>query len=410
MSKMKNKNSTMKILALFISILLWSYVRNEVNPKIIREFKGIEVEIMNQRLLNQSDLLLLEPKEVKIAVKVSGRRSDVNSIDKKEIIAEIDLSEAREGTQKIPVDVNVPFKVDLEDISDRYISFEIDKLVSVDKEVDINMSGGSKGDVIKDSLISPSSIKITGPSILVNKVSRVLVDINVDKIDSSDIMKLPVKVVDGKGKKIEGIKTNTDMVEVSVSLLKSKQVPIKPSVVEGSEETAKLSKLIPSTVTIKGLEKDIKDVKEITTEDINVAEVQSVQSDQNINVNLILPEGVSVDNGKETVEIELKTNLISDVELEKEILVPIEQISLENVKEGLNASLGEGVEDNISLKIKGEKSIIDSLTPEDIKLSLDLNGLDEGVQPVKLLVSSLKEITIESITPEIVETNLEAIE
>ena len=410
MSKMKNKNSTMKILALFISILLWSYVRNEVNPKIIREFKGIEVEIMNQRLLNQSDLLLLEPKEVKIAVKVSGRRSDVNSIDKKEIIAEIDLSEAREGTQKIPVDVNVPFKVDLEDISDRYISFEIDKLVSVDKEVDINMSGGSKGDVIKDSLISPSSIKISGPSILVNKVSRVLVDINVDKIDSSDIMKLPVKVVDGKGKKIEGIKTNTDMVEVSVSLLKSKQVPIKPSVVEGSEETAKLSKLIPSTVTIKGLEKDIKDVKEITTEDINVAEVQSVQSDQNINVNLILPEGVSVDNGKETVEIELKTNLISDVELEKEILVPIEQISLENVKEGLNASLGEGVEDNISLKIKGEKSIIDSLTPEDIKLSLDLNGLDEGVQPVKLLVSSLKEITIESITPEIVETNLEAIE
>ena len=231
-----------------------------------------------------------------------------------------------------------------------------------------------------------------------------------DKIDSSDIMKLPVEVVDGKGKKIEGIKTNTDMVEVSVSLLKSKQVPIKPSVVEGSEETAKLSKLIPSTVTIKGLEKDIKDVKEITTEDINVAEVQSVQSDQNINVNLILPEGVSVDNGKETVEIELKTNLISDVELEKEILVPIEQISLENVKEGLNASLGEGVEDNISLKIKGEKSIIDSLTPEDIKLSLDLNGLDEGVQPVKLLVSSLKEITIESITPEIVETNLEAIE
>ena len=410
MSKMKNKNSTMKILALFISILLWSYVRNEVNPKIIREFKGIEVEIMNQRLLNQSDLLLLEPKEVKIAVKVSGRRSDVNSIDKKEIIAEIDLSEAREGTQKIPVDVNVPFKVDLEDISDRYISFEIDKLVSVDKEVDINMSGGSKGDVIKDSLISPSSIKISGPSILVNKVSRVLVDINVDKIDSSDIMKLPIKVVDGKGKKIEGIKTNTDMVEVSVSLLKSKQVPIKPSVVEGSEETAKLSKLIPSTVTIKGLEKDIKDVKEITTEDINVAEVQSVQSDQNINVNLILPEGVSVDNGKETVEIELKTNLISDVELEKEILVPIEQISLENVKEGLNASLGEGVEDNISLKIKGEKSIIDSLTPEDIKLSLDLNGLDEGVQPVKLLVSSLKEITIESITPEIVETNLEAIE
>lgn len=409
MSKTKNKNLTIKILALFISILLWSYVRNEVNPKIIREFKGINVEIMNQRLLNDSELLVLEPKEVKISVKVSGRRSDVNSISREDITAEIDLSEAREGTQKIPVDVKVPFKVDLEDISDRYISFEIDKLISVEKEVDINVIGSNKGDSIKESLITPSSIKVSGPSIFIEKISSVIVDINVDKIDPSGIMKLPVRLVDKKGNKIQGLEISPSIVEVSVSLLKSKQVPIKPKFVEDLQSDTKITSVNtnPSTVTIRGLEKDIKDIKEISTEEINI---KDIEDNPNINVNLILPEGVSVDSGKETVAVELKIDAVSDKELEKEISVPIEQINLENVKEGLKGSLGNNVEDNINLIIKGEKGIIDAFKPEDMKLSLDLIGLEKGTHQVKLIVSSSKEITIQSITPEIIETNIEALE
>ena len=409
MSKMKNKNLTIKILALFISILLWSYVRNEVNPKIIREFKGINVEIMNQRLLNDSELLVLEPKEVKISVKVSGRRSDVNSISREDITAETDLSEAREGTQKIPVDVKVPFKVDLEDISDRYITFEIDKLISVEKEVDINVIGSSKGDSVNESLITPNSIKISGPSVFVEKISRVVVDINVDKIDPSGIMKLPVKIIDKKGNKIQGLKTSPDMVEVSVSLLKSKQVPIKPKFVENLQNDIKITSVStnPSTVTIRGLEQDIKDIKEISTEEINI---KDIENNPNININLILPEGVSVDSGKEAVTVVLKIDAVSDKELEKEILVPIDQINLENVKEGLKGSLSNNVEDNINLRIKGEEGIINTFKPEDIKLSLDLIGLEKGIHQVKLIVSSSKEITIQSITPEIIETNIEALE
>ena len=409
MSKMKNKNLTIKILALFISILLWSYVRNEVNPKIIREFKGINVEIMNQRLLNDSELLVLEPKEVKISVKVSGRRSDVNSISREDITAETDLSEAREGTQKIPVDVKVPFKVDLEDISDRYITFEIDKLISVEKEVDINVIGSSKGDSVNESLITPNSIKISGPSVFIEKISRVVVDINVDKIDPSGIMKLPVKIIDKKGNKIQGLKTSPDMVEVSVSLLKSKQVPIKPKFVENLQSDIKITSVStnPSTVTIRGLEQDIKDIKEISTEEINI---KDIENNPNININLILPEGVSVDSGKEAVTVVLKIDAVSDKELEKEILVPIDQINLENVKEGLKGSLSNNIEDNINLRIKGEEGIINTFKPEDIKLSLDLIGLEKGIHQVKLIVSSSKEITIQSITPEIIETNIEALE
>lgn len=409
MSKMKNKNLTIKILALFISILLWSYVRNEVNPKIIREFKGINVEIMNQRLLTDSELLVLEPKEVKISVKVSGRRSDVNSISREDITAETDLAEAREGTQKIPVDVKVPFKVDLEDISDRYITFEIDKLISVEKEVDINVIGSSKGDSVKESLITPNSIKITGPSIFVEKISSVLVDINVDKIDPSGIMKLPVKIIDKKGNRIQGLKTSPEMVEVSVSLLKSKQVPIKPKLVEDLQSDIKITSVNtnPSTLTIKGLEKDIKDIKEISTEEINI---KDIENNPNINVNLILPEGVSVDSGKEAVAVVLKIDAVSDKELEKEILVPSDQINLENIKEGLKGSLSKNLEDNINLTIKGEEEIINTFKPEDVKLSLDLIGLEKGIHQVKLIVSSSKEITIQSITPEIIETNIEALE
>lgn len=409
MSKMKNKNLTIKILALFISILLWSYVRNEVNPRIVREFRSISVEMMNERLLNESELLVLEPEEIKISVKVSGRRSDVNSISAEDITAEVDLAEASEGTQKIPIDVKVPFKVDLEDISKRYVSFEIDKLISVEREVEINTTGDNKGNLIRESSVLPSFIKVSGPSVLVEKIDNVIVDINIDKIDSNDIMKLPVKAVDRKGKKIEGLKISPDIVEVSLSLLKTKQVPIKPKLIGTLKNDFKISSVStsPSTVTIRGLEEDIKDIGQIETEEINLSDIQS---DQNINTKLALPTGISVDNGKDVVAVALKLNTSLDMELEREMIVPINQIRLENIKEGLKPSFTNDIENNISLKVKGEKNIVEGLIPEDIILTLDLNELDQGTHNVKLAISTLKEITIQQIVPEIIEINLDSLQ
>lgn len=411
MSQKKDKNLTVKILALFISIVLWSYVRSEVNPNIIREFRGINVEVMNERVLNEKGLVVIEPKNIKISVKVSGRRNDVNAIKAKDIVAEVDLLEATRGTQKIPIEVNVPFKVELENISNRYVTFEIDSLVTVEKEVNLNFLGANKEYIAKGSKVTPRTVEISGPSALTNKIFKVMVDVNIDKITSDDIIKLPIKIVDDKNKEIKGLKTNIDMVNVSVLLLNSKEVPIKAKLIGSLDDDYELSNLnvIPKTVIIRGLEEDLKDINEIETEEINLSDVKE---NQNLNVNLKIPGGIMLDGDKKTANIKItlknQNQETEEVrEMEKEISLPIENINLGNLKEGLKASFEEETNKNIDIKLKGDRGILENLNEEEVNLTIDLNGLEEGIHELEIKASTINNLDIVSISPQIIKIKIE---
>lgn len=413
MSQKKDRNLTVKILALFISILLWSYVRSEVNPNIIREFRGIDVEVINERVLNEKGLVVIEPKNIKISVKISGRRNDVNSIELKDIEAQVDLLEATRGTQKIPIEVNVPFRVELENISSRYVTFEIDSLVTVEKEVNLNFLGANKEYSVNKSEVTPKTIKISGPSSLTNKISKVIVDVNVDKITSDDIIKLPIKIVDDKLKEIKGLKTNIDMVNVSISLLNSKQVPIKPRVIGILDEEYTLNNInvSPNTVTIRGLEEDLKDINEIETEEINLGDIKE---DKNLNVNLKVPERVIIDGDKKTANIKItlkkqNQDLEEVSEIEKELTLTIEDVKPENLKEGLKISFEDETNKSIDIKLRGDKGILENLNKEGINLSIDLNNLEEGTHELEIKASTIDNLDIVNISPNLVKVKIETV-
>lgn len=414
MSKMKNKNLTIKILALFISILLWSYVRGEENPNIIREFRGINVEIMNEKLLNDSGLVVIGPTDIKISVKISGRRSDVNSVSKEDITAEVDLSDLTKGSKKVPIDVQVPFKVGLEDVSDRYASFEIDSVVTVEREVEINIEGSREGGLIRESVITPKNVKVTGPSIYIENIARVIVNINENNINSSGIMKLPVKILDKNDNEMDELKVSPGQVEVSVSLLESKEVPIEVNLIGKSQEGYKVSSanIDPSTVIIKGLKEDIENISKISTQDIDISEIRK---DERINIGLKLPEGVEVNKEKVVVNIKLETKEndnsddTTDVDLiTKEILVPIGEVDLRNVNADLLSNFENLETENINISIEGNKDILESIDYNDLNLSVDLAGLEEGVHEAEIIVEDIEGVLIKSVNPGSIRIKLEA--
>lgn len=416
MSKMKNKNLTIKILALFISILLWSYVRGEENPNIIREFRGISVEVMNEKLLNDEGLVVIGPTDIKISVKVSGRRSDVNSVSKEDITAEVDLSDLTKGSKKVPIDVRVPFKVGLDDVSDRYASFEIDSVITVEREVEINIEGANKNDLIRESVITPKSVKITGPSIYIENIARVVANVNEKNISSSGVMKLPVKLLDKNDNEIDELRVNPSEVEVSVSLLESKEVPVEVNLIGRSQEGYKINSanINPATVVIKGLREDIEAIGKISTQDIDISEIKK---DVNINIGLKLPEGIEVNKGKEKVTVNIKleskeadsTDETSDViNTSKEILVPIEEVEFRNINEDLLLSVDDLEVENIGISLEGKEDILENIEYSNLSLSLDLTGLEEGTHVVGVIIDDLEGILIKSINPESIKINLEA--
>ncbi len=430
MSKIKKKNTTIKILALFIAILLWSYVRKDVNPNIVREIKNINVDIINEQLINDEGLVISQNEDLKVSIKVSGRRSDLDAIKEKEILAEIDLSGAKRGNQKIEIEFKKPFNVEIVDLSKRYINVEIDSLNKVTKDVKLNTIKSSQNDIIESSDISPKTVEVSGPSRLVNQVAKVIVDIDLNNTSLSDKMKLPVKAVDKEGVEIKGIETKPNIVEVTLSLKKEKKVSIKPIIVGSTAEEYKLNSISsnPKTILIIGSESDMKNISAIETEKIDVS---GIKEDQSFKVKLILPSGITVEGGKNevtvTVSVSRKTKPKENtteaedtkkIEADKEkdnkeidnrtITVSNQKISLNGTDEEHIASIVDSAK-TIDIVLEGDTKTLKSINESDLSLSLDLAGLQEGTYDLKLIISTVKG-TVRDVSPKTIKVKVEKVQ
>lgn len=69
----KEKNDwTLKVFALIIAIVLWSYVMSEVNPVMTEEFRNVKVNILNEASLEREGIVILEPENIdNIDIKVT---------------------------------------------------------------------------------------------------------------------------------------------------------------------------------------------------------------------------------------------------------------------------------------------------------------------------------------------------
>ena len=89
MSKEKN-DLTLKIFALIIAFALRSYVMSEVNPDRTDTIRNIPVVFNNLETLERQGLVLMEPKEATVTVRVKGRKFDMANFDSKKIKAFVD--------------------------------------------------------------------------------------------------------------------------------------------------------------------------------------------------------------------------------------------------------------------------------------------------------------------------------
>ena len=63
---------------------------SEENPVITTD-KNISVNMTNIASLERQNLTIMEPKDVRVNVKISGKRNDVNKVTERDIIATVDL-------------------------------------------------------------------------------------------------------------------------------------------------------------------------------------------------------------------------------------------------------------------------------------------------------------------------------
>lgn len=396
----KEKNEwTLKIFALLIAIILWTYVMSEVDPRISENF-NVEVRFLNESSLERQGLVVLEPENATVRVRVSGRRSEIIKIKESDILAQVDLSGYSEGKVKVPVYVQAPGSVTIDDYSPREILITFDRIITREMPVTVETTGQvPEGVVLGTPEVKPQYVAIEGPRTWLNSVWKVIATVDVSQSTNDINVTRPIRIVDDEGNEVRGIYSNINVVDISIPLYNVKTVPIELRTENQLPESYEIVDItiIPSTVSIIGKKDVLQNINQINTQAVDILELMN---NENVTVDLDIPEGVRLAEGEGQVTVTLN---VEDI-ITKTLNFTLENVNILNLSPGLSIA-EESMNKTFSITIKGRRSIVEALEAEDIELVLDLQGLGEGSHNVEITVKE-EEFILLTISPESIQVDL----
>lgn len=388
-NKLKN-NSKIKIISLLSAMVLWMYVMAIVDPEETKLFENIPVTITNKNELNERDLVIYPEQDLTTNIYVTGKLSNLKKVTKDDINVYGQINNPLEGNNEIYLKVSTSQRVNY-DFKNPVMIVTLEKIISEDKSIKVDITGSGKNNVdnimLQDNI---DKVSVSGPRSLVNKVKRVVgtVKVNGELNDFSQSIKL--EPVDANGKVVEGIELEKDSVNVNITLLTQKTVPITLKLSDNSESGVNYT-MSQNTVTIKGKKDIVDSINDIETQPVKLSEILPGTSKD---IYLQVPSGITI----ETKYITIKKN--SEENAVAEYTYTAENIEVRNNTENIDKSKIK-FPNSINVSIEYLQSI-GSINKDDIKLYIDLNEVSLEDNTCKIKYESIYEIEKINIDPDIV--------
>ena len=388
-NKLKN-NSKIKIISILSAMVLWMYVMAIVDPEETKLFENIPVTITNKNELNERDLVIYPEQELTTNIYVTGKLSNLKKVTKDDINVYGQINNPLEGNNEIYLKVSTSQRVNY-DFKNPVMIVTLEKIISEDKSIKVDITGSGKNNVdnimLQDNI---DKVSVSGPRSLVNKVKRVVgtVKVNGELNDFSQSIKL--EPVDANGKVVEGIELEKDSVNVNITLLTQKTVPITLKLSDNSESGVNYT-MSQNTVTIKGKKDIVDSINDIETQPVKLSEILPGTSKD---IYLQVPSGITI----ETKYITIKKN--SEENAVAEYTYTAENIEIRNNTENIDKSKIK-FPNSINVSIEYLQSI-GSINKDDIKLYIDLNEVSLEDNTCKIKYESIYEIEKINIDPDIV--------
>ena len=371
MKRFNNKNLMPKILSILFALIMWIYVMDELNPRRTRDEQNIPVEFLNMQAIEQEGLVLKGEKDFTIRVRINGRIDEIYKIKRSQIQAKADLLGFKSGINNVPVEVSVPGDVEV-DFNPKHIRVELEEIIGRRKPVEISVEGSpERGHVLGELQYDPTSVLVEGPESLVNSVDKVVGVIKLSEDFQSISQPVSLHPINSRGEQVANINLQPKQVMVNLPMDQLKTVAINPLVDVNPAEGYEISNIViePSTVTIRGQHEQIDNIKSINTEAITI---DNLSSNLDREIRLDIPEtGIDVDVG--VVKLIITVEELS----EKSFEISRDNIEFRNIPRELDIDKSQ-IPRLLELRILAKESVVGSLNNEDLKLVVDMEGLEEG--------------------------------
>lgn len=374
-----------KLIRLLLSVLiafgLWVYVVTVVSPESEATFHNIQVKSVygSEEVLQNKGLMLTSAELPTISVRLRGNRADLNGLKNSDITAEVDLSKVNSAGEQA-LSINVDFKGAFEIVSQDLSSVTVRVAEWTTKEVPIKIDFiGAVGldyiDYRDERVLDNENITLTGPKEQIDQITQALVTVDLtDRTESITNESYEYVLCDANNNAVDttGITVNVNEVKLTMKIQRVKEIQLVVNVIYGGGATEENTTVTLSHPTIKvSASNAVLDTlgDKIILGTVKLADIQ---------------EDTTLKYSLEEILSKLGVDNISGItELTMDIAFDDLTTKSFNVTKIEVTGLPEGLEFNVdtlqlSFTVRGPKALIDSISLEDIKVTVDLSNAKIG--------------------------------
>lgn len=383
-------NLSLKIVSAVFAVILWTVIVNIYDPNTSYTFSNITVQLVNTQSLTEKNYTFEVVDGGKISVTVSGPKSVVTDLKTSDIAATADLSKVTAFTDYVDIQVQV--------VKDGQVLNNVEAVprtsalkLSIENRdtntyaVNVNTTGTpANGYAVASTTTSPTYIKVTGPTSLVEGVASVGVDVDVSGAEGTVNTQSDINMYDSDGNIIanEELEMSSETADVIVEMARTKTVPVvvKTSGTPSQDCVVTGTSLSQTSVVISGQQEALSKIDNITIPSSAVS-VDGLSEDKTYTFKLTdyVPSGVKIVSDSR-LQVTIKISKAST----KTVHISSDAIKIENVSSGYNAVI-EGT--GIDVIISGTGTMLENISATDITCNVNAAGLSAGTHSVDVSVS-----------------------
>jgi YbbR domain-containing protein len=392
-------------LSFVISVAIWISAVSAADPIEERVYsRPVSIEVVGQ----DSSMVLSSSMPEQVSVTLRAPRTIWESLQTQPnpVRAFLDLSNLSSGPHTQPIKIQISLRpVEVVSYSPSEVNLVLEPLVNRQVPIRLVVKGEpAVGFQAGDPVLDKKQALVSGPESQVKMVSEVLAQLDLNQARENIDGMVTLQPVDANLQPVKGVTLNPEQVGVTEKITQRggyRNVIVKVVVTGQLANGSRLTNIsaFPPAVTIYSANPQLIDSLPgyVETTPLNLS---GARDDIDVQTTLNLPAGVSV-VGDQTVNVQVGIAAIeSSVTLTN---MPVEVI---NLPQGLSAKISPQTVDVI---ISGPMPLLDTLTPADVKIVLDLSEQKAGTfQLTPKTILQISELRVESIVPASIEIELTA--
>lgn len=390
----KNKKSILEdnrfimLISVMIAILGWLVVKTAIDPNSKALKKGIPVTInVEDTALGTLGLSVIQEKTERVDVEIQGESYIVGNVTAEDIsvVAQI-AGISAPGIYDVKLEgVDKKKKgFDVLSIKPDTIRLKFDRLTTKVLPVELSITGLTipDGYYLENEIINPAEVTITGPEVDVSRIYKAVVALELNEtLSKTETIKGKIELRDKDGNVVDvsHINSNSTSADVTIPVLKTKQVPVTVSflnVPKNFPVNALTYTLSNETITVAGPVDLIDNYSEINLGYVDIKDLntQSVYAyDVNLSTGFVNIENI------ETVVVTFNMENMTTKKFNVDNLVVVHKPS------NYDVTISTKILNNVVMI--GDSDIMEEMTADDIVAEIDISNREFTTGQIKVPVT-----------------------